>query len=124
MEHIYLRISKPTITDHIIQRIKMAVFIRWYHTVNKSPLDKDIKYKEWEQQLKTVPTRKNKSWTYRIPNSNQNLSDADVRDNSKWITFIFSEKYIRNITNLFKNTNIKTAYKHQSNEKHTIKHNR
>jgi len=118
---------KPTTTDttinflsnHLLEH-RMASYrflIRRTHTL---PLDREQQHGEWQQILHMAHNNNNFSTNLftqlklRIQWSISQLeppSSASLGNHRKWATFTYTSPQIRKVTNIFKQTNIRIAFK-------------
>jgi len=78
------------------------------------PLDPDKKQKEWET-IQTI-SKNNNFPQQRLQKLNRQIQHktgqkTEKKDNKIWTTFTYHSPKLRKITNMFKNTNIGTAFK-------------
>ena len=113
---------KPTSTDITInntschpQEHKLAAYRSWIHRLLTLKLEDTAKNKELNTIIEIAQnngyrkdeiTRIHKKLKQKINNPNTN-----EKKEQKWITYTYTGNYIRKITKLFRNTNIKIAYK-------------
>ena len=114
---------KPTSTDTCIHQLsnhpnehKAAAFRYYIHRMQILPITSEAKHKEWNTILTIA--RSNgypKHWLNKIrnkmTNKTQNSEPKTQDNNKKWITFKYFSPIVRRISNLFKDTNLKIAFK-------------
>jgi hypothetical protein len=90
----------------------MATFKNWLHRWYKLPLNELNKAKELNM---VTDIAKNNGYSrqqiIKIDNTIKQNKHKNNDKKRKWVSFTLSGNYIRTITKLFKNTNIKTAFK-------------
>ena len=64
-----------------------------------------------KQQIHNYPTPKTKTNTTQ---NNERYNTKNTGNNTKWATFTFTYPHIRKITDLFKHTNVKIAFRHNT----------
>jgi hypothetical protein len=111
---------KPTMTDIVISNSschpgeqKMATFTNWLYRLHKVPLSELNK----EKGLNTIiniakNNRYNRQQIMKIDNTiKQSKHKNNSEPKQKWVSFTFSGNYVRTITKLLKNKNIKIGFK-------------
>jgi hypothetical protein len=84
----------------------------WLHRLHKLPLNGINKAKELNTIINIAENNGNRQQILRIYHSIERKNHSN-NDNvqQKWVPFTFAGNYIRTITKIFKNTNIKIAFK-------------
>jgi len=126
---------KPTSTDTTINFLsnhlpqhKMAAYRFLIRRMLSLPLDKQ-QDKEWQHILHTAHSNKisltlltrlrlRTQWNNSLPKS---PTPTPSNKGTKWTTFTYSSPQIRKITNIFKHTNIRIAYKCSNTISHLSK---
>jgi hypothetical protein len=113
---------KPTTTDITIKNNschpkeqKLATYKNWIHRLHTLPLNTNNKNKE----LSTITNiglnngykKEDILQLYNKFKLRENNSDDTAKRQQKWVSLTYTGHYIRKITKLFKDTNIKIAYK-------------
>ena len=93
----------------------MAAFRSHLTTMHSLPLNQDKKQKEWET-IQLIARNNNfpKHLLQKLNRQTQqkaNHTQPNEKKHKIWSTFTYHSPKIRKITNLFKNTNIGTAFK-------------
>jgi hypothetical protein len=116
-----LTYRKPTTTDTTINFLsnhpiehRMAAYRYYIDRMHTLPLDENKKRKEWQTiqrmgKSNNVPTQLLQKLNKRIQQKTRR--PADQRENETWTIFTYHSPKIRAVTNLFKSTNIKIAFK-------------
>ena len=131
-DHIEIDIHrKPTATDTTIHyssnhphEHKMAAYRYMITRMTTLPLTQARKEAEWHT-ITTIaknndyPTSTIKKLRHRIENNT--YTHKKDTDNTKWATFTYHNHSIRKITNLFKHTNIRIAYRSTNKTQDLIK---
>ena len=112
---------KPTNTDICIHQLsnhpnehKTAAFRYYIHRMETLPITKEAKQKEWKTIITTAKNNGySKHWLNKIRNktTNRTQNTQPATPNKKWITLKYFSPAIRRISNLFKDTNLKIAFK-------------
>jgi hypothetical protein len=91
----------------------MVTYKNWLHRLNKLPLNETNKTKELNTIINIAENNGyNRQQIMRIHNSiEQKRHQNNNEMKQKWVSFTFSGSYVRTITKLLKNTNIKIAFK-------------
>ena len=132
-DHIEVDIHrKPTTTDTTIHNSsnhphehKMAAYRYMITRMTTLPLTQTRKETEW-QTITTIaknndyPIHTIKKLRKRIENKTH--TKKNDTDNPKWTTFTYHNHTIRQITNLFKHTNLRIAYRSTNKIQNLIKH--
>ena len=113
---------KPTSTDTCFHQLsnhpnehKAAAFRYYIHRMQSLPISEEAKQKEWNTILNIG--RNNgypKHWLNNIREKMANRThnkEPKTPDKKKWITFKYFSPAIRRISNLFKDTNLKIAFR-------------
>ena len=132
-DHIEVDIyRKPTTTDTTIHNTsnhpyehKMAAYRYMITRMTTLPLTKTRKETEW----KTITTiAQNNNYPIHTLNKlrrkikNKTHTKKEEKDDTKWATFTYHNHTIRKITNLFKHTNIKIAYRSTNKIQNLMQH--
>jgi hypothetical protein len=114
---------KPTTTDTIIHfrsnhplRHKIAAFRFLLNRMHLLPLDQQQKHNEWLNilhiaEINGYPTSIIHKLNTQIQNRVNKPPKKTELPTKKWITFTFHNPRVRKIINLFRNTNLKIAFK-------------
>jgi len=112
---------KPTTTDTTINYTsshpnehKMATYRYLTNRMTSLPLTTDRKETEWQKILAIAENNKFPIHLItRLKRHTQHKTNTDKTDNKnkKWATFTYHSHEVRKITNLFKQTNIKIAFR-------------
>jgi uncharacterized FlaG/YvyC family protein len=94
---------------------KLAAYKNWIHRLLTLPLEEKTKNKELNTiiniSLNNGYRKEDFIHTYnKLKQKANNPNDRDIKE-QKWVTKTYTGNYIRKITKLFKNTNVKTAFK-------------
>jgi hypothetical protein len=93
----------------------LAAYRSWTHRLLKLPLDESAKNKELNTitniALNNGYNKEDITQLYNKIKHNVNYSNNKNNKEYKWITYTYTGEYVRKITKLFKNTNVKIAYK-------------
>jgi hypothetical protein len=116
---------KPTFSDITIdsrschpQEQKLATYKNWLHRLIKLPLEKPA----IDSELNTIINiATNNGYTEeiiirlynKIKQKTSILNNVDNNKEIKWVSFTYTGNYIRKITKLFRNTNLKISFKTQ-----------
>jgi hypothetical protein len=94
-------------------RTKNGHIQNWLHRLHKLPLNGINKAKELNTIINIAENNGyNRQQILRIYHSIERKNHQNNDDvKQKWVSFMFTGNYIRTITKLFKNTNIKIAFK-------------
>jgi hypothetical protein len=94
---------------------KLAAIKNWIHRLNTLPLNENSKRKELNTIINIALNngyRENDILSlYNRTKHKQTNRQTNTEENKKWITFTYTGNYIRKITNLFKDTNLKIAFR-------------
>jgi hypothetical protein len=96
---------------------KMAAYKSWLHRLCKLPLDEKNNRRELDIIINIATSngyRKEdiiKLYNQIKIKTQQNNKADKINSNQKWVTFTYTANYIRKITKLFKNMNIKVAFR-------------
>ena len=115
---------KPTSTDTTIHfssnhphEHKTAAFRHYIHRMITLPITEKSKQEEWNTILTIAKNNGyplsiiNKLKTKLIARKQNQQCPTKILHNKKWITFTYFSPIIRHITNLFKHSNLKIAYR-------------
>jgi hypothetical protein len=114
---------KPTTTDTTIiyksnhqGEHKLAAYRYYIERIFNLPPSKYRQHKEWQTILhiarnNNFPTSLICKLKHRIQQKTTHAPHVYAENNKKWAIFTFTFPHVRRITNLFKNTNIKIAFK-------------
>jgi len=133
VHHIYNQLDanrKPTSTDTTINFLsnhpleqKLAAYRFSINRMLSLPLSKTQQHKEWKNIKQTA--RNNNIPIHLLTKLRHSMQKKhnqpqpptpSTQNNKKWVTFTHSSPQVRKITNLFKNTNVKVAFR----SSHTI----
>jgi hypothetical protein len=94
----------------------MAILKNWIRRLQKLPLNTEHKNKELNTIRNVSENGHDKKQIIKLhnPTKHKGKRDTNIKDKQKWVTFTYTWSYIRTITKLFKNTNIKMALKPQT----------
>jgi uncharacterized protein (DUF2236 family) len=117
--------DKPTTTDITINYIsnhlmeqKIAAYRYFINRMMTFPLDKENKRKEWITLCKIAH---NNNFPHNIIKElknrmEHNITQQKLRDNTKkWATFTYYSPQMRKVTNLFKHTETRIAFRSNNN---------
>jgi hypothetical protein len=94
---------------------KLAAYKNWIHRLLTLPLNENNKKKELNTiiniELNTVHSKEDILCIYNKLKQRQNNLENKAEKEQKWVTFTYTGNYIQKITTLFKDTNLKTAFK-------------
>jgi hypothetical protein len=122
---------KPTTTDTTINYLsnhpreqKIAAYRYFIKRMIKFPMDKENKMKEWNTICKMAhnnnfPHSIIRELKYRIEHNTTQQKPKD--STKKWATFTYYSPQIRKITNLFKHTEVKIAFRNTNNIQQIVK---
>jgi hypothetical protein len=113
----YIDITKHLSSNHPYEH-KLAAFIHYIKRMITLPITEQNKNQEWNKILTTANNNGFPEYTIRklksklIAKRERSLSTQATRQNSqKWVTFTYHSLSVRKVTNLFKHTNLKTAFR-------------
>jgi hypothetical protein len=108
---------KPATTDLIIRNDschpyehKRSAINFLVNRMNKYPVTEETKYKE-QQTIKTILENNNYNAQAMYPKKKITQNKEETLKTSKWATFTYHGNDTRTITKLFRNTNIRIAYR-------------
>jgi hypothetical protein len=112
---------KPTATNIMINKNschpkerKLAAYRSWIYRLWALPLS-EVKNSELNTILNIALNNEYKTedimQIYNKPKHQQNTLNNNINRENKWITFTYTRNYICEITNLFKDTNLRIAFK-------------
>jgi hypothetical protein len=91
------------------------------------PIMNHAKLHEWNVIRNTArnsgfPSQLIHNLHWKLTNKCKTQTVDTANDNRTWVTFTFSTPLVHKVTNLFKNTNINTAFKRTNNIYHQLQH--
>jgi hypothetical protein len=97
------------------ERHKLAAYKNWVHRLLRLPLIKSNKRKELSNIMNRAPNNGHKKDDIMNLHNRlkyqQNDQGSNTKTEQKWVTFTYTRNYVRKITKLFKDINLKIAFK-------------